>query len=104
MREARSRGRLVKTGETGRAGPGFAMLSVPTLWTVFVINFLALGLIWAYVCASYPSLEAARFWTGSAFAAAAGASMVFSAAENCAAAQVCAGLPGSAAPIAVCAM
>ena len=23
------------------------MLSVPTLWTVFVINFLALGLIWA---------------------------------------------------------
>ena len=27
------------------------MLSVPTLWTVFVINFLALGLIWAYVIA-----------------------------------------------------
>jgi diguanylate cyclase (GGDEF)-like protein len=49
------------------------MLSVPTLWTVFVINFLALGLIWAYVMRSYPSFEAARFWTGSAFAAAAGA-------------------------------
>ena len=46
------------------------MLSVPTLWTVFVINFLALGLIWAYVMRSYPSFDAARFWTGSAFAAA----------------------------------
>jgi diguanylate cyclase (GGDEF)-like protein len=51
------------------------MLSVPTLWTVFVINFLALGLIWAYVMRSYPSFEAARFWTGSAFIAAAGAAM-----------------------------
>jgi diguanylate cyclase (GGDEF)-like protein len=51
------------------------MLSVPTLWTVFVINFLALGLIWAYVARSYPKLEAARFWTGSAFAAAGGAAL-----------------------------
>jgi diguanylate cyclase (GGDEF)-like protein len=51
------------------------MLSVPTLWTVFVINFLALGLIWAYVMRCYPSFEASRFWTGSAFAAAAGAAM-----------------------------
>src|ERR1700720_3635798 len=50
------------------------MLSVPTLWTVSIINFLALGLIWAYVARSYPKLEAARFWTGSAFAAALGAS------------------------------
>jgi diguanylate cyclase (GGDEF)-like protein len=49
------------------------MLSVPTLWTVFVINFLALGLIWAYVIRSYPSFYAARFWTGSSFVAAAGA-------------------------------
>jgi diguanylate cyclase (GGDEF)-like protein len=49
------------------------MLSVPTLWTVFVINFLAIGLTWAYVARSYPKLEAARFWTGSAFAAALGA-------------------------------
>jgi diguanylate cyclase (GGDEF)-like protein len=51
------------------------MLSVPTLWTVSIINFLALGLIWAYVARSYPNLEAARFWTGSAFAAAFGASL-----------------------------
>ncbi len=51
------------------------MLSVPTLWTVFVINFLALGLIWAYVARSYPKLEAARFWTGSAFAGATGATL-----------------------------
>ena len=49
------------------------MLNVPTLWTAFIINFLALGLIWAYILHSYPSLEAARFWTGSAFAVAAGA-------------------------------
>src|SRR5277367_1120033 len=49
------------------------MLSVPTLWTVFVINFLAVGLIWAYVMRSYPNLEAARFWTASCFTAALGA-------------------------------
>jgi diguanylate cyclase (GGDEF)-like protein len=49
------------------------MLSVPTLWTVFVINFLAVGLIWAYVVRSYPNLEAARFWTASCFTAATGA-------------------------------
>src|SRR6187402_3081907 len=54
---------------------GVAMLSVPTLWTVFVINFLALGLIWAYVMRSYPTFEAARFWTASSFAAAAGAAL-----------------------------
>ena len=51
------------------------MLSVPTLWTVFVVNFLALGLIWAYIIHSYPSFAAARFWAGSAFAAAIGASL-----------------------------
>jgi len=51
------------------------MLNVPTLWTAFVINFLALGLIWAYVMRSYPAFEAARFWTGSAFAAAIGAAI-----------------------------
>ena len=38
-------------------------MSVPTLWTVFVVNFLAVGLIWAYVLRSYPAFEAARFWT-----------------------------------------
>jgi diguanylate cyclase (GGDEF)-like protein len=48
------------------------MLNVPTLWTAFVVNFLALGLIWAYVMRSYPTFETARFWTGSAFAAAMG--------------------------------
>jgi diguanylate cyclase (GGDEF)-like protein len=51
------------------------MLSVPTLWTAFVVNFLALGLIWTYVSHSYPKFEAAPFWTGSAFAAAGGASL-----------------------------
>ena len=51
------------------------MLSVPTLWTVFVINFLALGLIWAYVMRSYPAFAPARFWTASSFVAAAGASV-----------------------------
>jgi diguanylate cyclase (GGDEF)-like protein len=51
------------------------MLNVPTLWTAFIINFLALGLIWAYVMRSYPAFDAARFWTGSAFAAAAGAAV-----------------------------
>src|SRR5580693_1255865 len=48
------------------------MLNVPTLWTAFVINFLALGLIWAYILHSYPSLKAAGYWTGSALGLAAG--------------------------------
>jgi diguanylate cyclase (GGDEF)-like protein len=51
------------------------MVNVPTMWTMFVINFLALALIWAYVARSYPKFDAARFWTGSAFAAAAGAAI-----------------------------
>jgi diguanylate cyclase (GGDEF)-like protein len=51
------------------------MLSVPTLWTVMVINFLALGLIWAYVQRTYPSFEAARYWTGSAFMCASAAAV-----------------------------
>ncbi|QPF90581.1 GGDEF domain-containing protein [Bradyrhizobium commune] len=49
------------------------MLNVPTLWTVFVVNFMALGLIWAYVTHSYPKFEAARFWMASAFVGATGA-------------------------------
>lgn len=53
----------------------FAMLNVPTMWTAFVVNFLALGLIWAYVVRSYPAFEAARFWTGSAFAVAFGTAL-----------------------------
>jgi diguanylate cyclase (GGDEF)-like protein len=48
------------------------MLNVPTLWTAFVVNFLALGLIWAYILYSYPSLVAARYWTAAAFTMAAG--------------------------------
>ena len=48
------------------------MLNVPTLWTAFVVNFLALGLIWAYILYSYPSFVAARHWTAAAFTMAAG--------------------------------
>ncbi len=51
------------------------MLSIPTLWTAHVVNFLALGLIWAYVMRSYPKFQAAPFWTGATFAAAGGAAM-----------------------------
>src|SRR6185312_3872038 len=47
--------------------------SVPTLWIVFVVNFLALGVVWAYVSRSYPTFDAARFWTAAAFFAATGA-------------------------------
>jgi len=49
------------------------MLNLPTLWTVFVVNFLSVGLIWAYVARSYPRLDAARFWTASSLTAAFGA-------------------------------
>jgi diguanylate cyclase (GGDEF)-like protein len=56
--------------------PGAAvMLSVPTLWIVFVTNFLALGLVWTYVMRSYPNFDAARFWTAAAFLAALGAAL-----------------------------
>jgi diguanylate cyclase (GGDEF)-like protein len=51
------------------------MLNVPTMWTIFVVNFLSLALIWAYVMRSYPKFEAAPFWTGSAFCAALGAAL-----------------------------
>jgi diguanylate cyclase (GGDEF)-like protein len=51
------------------------MLSVPTLWLVFVVNFMALGLIWTYVARSYPNFAAAPMWTGSAFLAALGAAV-----------------------------
>src|SRR6478609_9376176 len=48
------------------------MLSVPTLLTVFDVNFLALGVVWAYVARSYPNLHAARYWAAAAFIAAVG--------------------------------
>ena len=51
------------------------MLSVPTLWLVFVVNFTALGLIWTYVARSYPNFSAAPFWAASAFIAALGAAV-----------------------------
>jgi len=51
------------------------MLNVPTLWMVFVVNYLALGLIWAYVARSYPKFDAARFWAGASFFGAAGAAL-----------------------------
>src|ERR1700704_4251248 len=73
-RNGKCRGRAVRQqGRQGHGCSGFAMLSVPTLWTAYVINFLALGLVWAYVTRSYPKFEAARFWTGSALTAAGGA-------------------------------
>ena len=49
------------------------MLSVPTLWTVFVVNFLAVALIWAYVAYAYPKFEAAKFWAASSALGALGA-------------------------------
>ncbi|MGL5164713.1 MAG: GGDEF domain-containing protein [Afipia sp.] len=51
------------------------MLSVPTLWVVFVVNFVAIGVVWTYVARSYPNFDAARFWTAAAFTAAAGAAI-----------------------------
>jgi diguanylate cyclase (GGDEF)-like protein len=51
------------------------MLNVPTLWMVFVTNFLALGLVWAYVMHSYPKFETARYWTFAAATAAVGAAV-----------------------------
>lgn len=49
------------------------MVSVPTLWMVIIVNFLSLGLVWAYVNRTYPKLDAARFWAGASVAAASGA-------------------------------
>ncbi len=68
-------GTAVEQGRRGDGRSGFAMLSVPTLWTAFIVNFVALGLVWAFVMRSYPTFEAARFFTAAAFTAAAGAGM-----------------------------
>ena len=46
------------------------MLSVPTLWVVFIVNFLALGLVWTYAMRSYPTLAAAPYWAAASFVAA----------------------------------
>jgi diguanylate cyclase (GGDEF)-like protein len=51
------------------------MVNIPTLWIVFVVNFLALALVWSYVARSYPSFHAARFWTGGAYFATAGSAV-----------------------------
>lgn len=51
------------------------MLSVPTLFVVFVVNFLAIGVVWSYVARSYPNFEAARYWCAMALIAAVGASI-----------------------------
>src|SRR5947209_2865439 len=66
-------GGLRTRGDRAMRALDFAMMNVPTLWTAFVINFLALALIWAYILHSYPTLEAARYWTGSACAVVASA-------------------------------
>jgi diguanylate cyclase (GGDEF)-like protein len=58
-------------GQDG-ARPAVAMLSVPTLWTVFVVNFLAVGIVWAYVMHSYPNFDAARYWALAALSVALG--------------------------------
>src|ERR1700743_3307643 len=76
----RPRGMALKPGwvaERGKrdARAGSKMLNIPTLWMVFVSNYLALGLIWAYVARSYPKFDAARFWAGASFAGAAGAAL-----------------------------
>ncbi len=51
------------------------MLSVPTLWIVFIVNFVAIGTVWVYVLRSYPNLDATRFWTAGALTAALGATI-----------------------------
>lgn len=39
------------------------MLSMPTLWVVFMTNFVAVGLVWLHVARSYPDFTPARYWT-----------------------------------------
>jgi diguanylate cyclase (GGDEF)-like protein len=51
------------------------MLSVPTLWTVFLVNFVALGVVWSYVAHAYPKFTPARYWAASTFGAASGAAV-----------------------------
>lgn len=51
------------------------MLSVPTLWIIFVVNFVAIGIVWIFVVRSYPNLDATRFWMAGALTAALGAAI-----------------------------
>jgi diguanylate cyclase (GGDEF)-like protein len=51
------------------------VVSIPTLWVVLVVNFLALALVWTYVARSYPYLDAARFWAAAAYLGAAGSAI-----------------------------
>src|SRR3569833_1385283 len=62
-----------RNGERDAAHGARVKLIVPTLWTVFVVIFLALGVSWAYVTRSYPKFAAARFWLASSFVGAIGA-------------------------------
>ena len=49
------------------------MLSVPTIWVTIILNFLSMGLVWAYVMRCYPKFAAAKFWAAASLVAALGA-------------------------------
>ena len=51
------------------------MLSVPTMWTVFLVNFVALGLVWTYVARAYPKFTPARYWAASTAVAGVGSAV-----------------------------
>jgi diguanylate cyclase (GGDEF)-like protein len=51
------------------------MLSLPALWIVIVFNFLAMGLVWAYVTRAYPKFEAGKYWASASILAVVGASI-----------------------------
>lgn len=51
------------------------MLSVSTLFLVFLINFISLGAVWFYVLRSYPNFSAARFWSAAGFIASVAAAL-----------------------------
>ncbi|MBN8967780.1 MAG: GGDEF domain-containing protein [Rhizobiales bacterium] len=42
------------------------MLNVFTLWIVFIVNCIALGVVWIYVGRCYPNFNAARYWAAGA--------------------------------------
>jgi len=51
------------------------MLSMPTLWVVFMTNFVAVGLVWLHVARSYPDFTPARYWTAGSLICAGGAAL-----------------------------